>query len=84
MIDLAGSERFAKTNATPQQLKEANSINKSLSGKLIKIKRHGKTALKGCSFINQLLDLPINSISTNSFWRAKSKWLHQGHVGDEF
>ena len=62
MIDLAGSERFAKTNATPQQLKEANSINKSLSGKLIKIKRQGKTALKGCSFINQLLDLPINSI----------------------
>jgi len=31
LIDLAGSERFAKTNATPQQLKEANSINKSLS-----------------------------------------------------
>lgn len=31
LIDLAGSERFAKTDATPQQLKEANSINKSLS-----------------------------------------------------
>ena len=32
LIDLAGSERAAKTGATQQQLKEANSINKSLSG----------------------------------------------------
>jgi len=32
LIDLAGSERAAKTGATKQQLKEANSINKSLSG----------------------------------------------------
>merc|ERR1719231_943758 len=31
LIDLAGSERAAKTGATPEQLKEANSINKSLS-----------------------------------------------------
>ena len=31
LVDLAGSERVAKTGATPQQLKEANSINKSLS-----------------------------------------------------
>lgn len=31
LIDLAGSERAAKTEATPEQLKEANSINKSLS-----------------------------------------------------
>ena len=31
LIDLAGSERAAKTGASQQQLKEANSINKSLS-----------------------------------------------------
>ena len=31
LIDLAGSERSKKTGATKQQLKEANSINKSLS-----------------------------------------------------
>ncbi|XP_064618815.1 myosin-9-like isoform X3 [Lineus longissimus] len=31
LVDLAGSERVAKTGATAQQLKEANSINKSLS-----------------------------------------------------
>ena len=31
MVDLAGSERAAKTGATPEQLKEAQSINKSLS-----------------------------------------------------
>ena len=30
-MDLAGSERAAKTGATPEQLKEAQSINKSLS-----------------------------------------------------
>ena len=30
-MDLAGSERVAKTGATAEQLKEANSINKSLS-----------------------------------------------------
>ena len=30
-MDLAGSERAAKTEASPQQLKEAMSINKSLS-----------------------------------------------------
>ena len=31
LVDLAGSERVAKTGATAEQLKEANSINKSLS-----------------------------------------------------
>ncbi|XP_057300384.1 early endosome antigen 1-like [Hydractinia symbiolongicarpus] len=31
LVDLAGSERAAKTGATPEQLKEAQSINKSLS-----------------------------------------------------
>ncbi|PIK59428.1 hypothetical protein BSL78_03641 [Apostichopus japonicus] len=31
LVDLAGSERAAKTGATAEQLKEANSINKSLS-----------------------------------------------------
>uniref|UniRef100_H3AQU2 Kinesin-like protein n=2 Tax=Latimeria chalumnae TaxID=7897 RepID=H3AQU2_LATCH len=31
LVDLAGSERAAKTGATDEQLKEANSINKSLS-----------------------------------------------------
>ena len=31
IVDLAGSERAAKTGATPEQLKEAQSINKSLS-----------------------------------------------------
>ncbi|XP_041465181.1 myosin-10-like [Lytechinus variegatus] len=31
LVDLAGSERSAKTGATAEQLKEANSINKSLS-----------------------------------------------------
>ncbi|CAH1253064.1 KIFC3 [Branchiostoma lanceolatum] len=31
LVDLAGSERVAKTGATADQLKEANSINKSLS-----------------------------------------------------
>ncbi|XP_038044756.1 myosin-10-like [Patiria miniata] len=31
LVDLAGSERAAKTDASAQQLKEANSINKSLS-----------------------------------------------------
>ena len=31
LIDLAGSERFSKTGASQQQLKEDNSINKSLS-----------------------------------------------------
>jgi hypothetical protein len=31
LIDLAGSERSKKTGATKEQLKEANSINKSLS-----------------------------------------------------
>ncbi|XP_074649983.1 uncharacterized protein LOC141905115 [Tubulanus polymorphus] len=31
LVDLAGSERVAKTEASPEQLKEANSINKSLS-----------------------------------------------------
>lgn len=31
LVDLAGSERVAKTGANPQQLKEANSINQSLS-----------------------------------------------------
>ncbi|XP_013381307.1 nuclear mitotic apparatus protein 1 [Lingula anatina] len=31
LVDLAGSERVAKTNASAEQLKEANSINKSLS-----------------------------------------------------
>lgn len=31
LVDLAGSERVGKTGATAQQLKEANSINKSLS-----------------------------------------------------
>ncbi|XP_071964662.1 uncharacterized protein [Antedon mediterranea] len=31
LVDLAGSERAAKTEASAQQLKEANSINKSLS-----------------------------------------------------
>merc|ERR1711871_1311100 len=31
LIDLAGSERAAKTGASAEQLKEANSINKSLS-----------------------------------------------------
>ena len=30
-MDLAGSERAAKTGATPEQLKEAQSINKSMS-----------------------------------------------------
>ena len=31
LVDLAGSERVAKTNASAEQLKEANSINRSLS-----------------------------------------------------
>merc|ERR1712100_783092 len=31
LVDLAGSERLKKTGASGQQLKEANSINKSLS-----------------------------------------------------
>ena len=31
LVDLAGSERAAKTDASPEQLKEAQSINKSLS-----------------------------------------------------
>ncbi|XP_012557643.2 uncharacterized protein LOC100213907 isoform X1 [Hydra vulgaris] len=31
LVDLAGSERASKTGATPEQLKEAQSINKSLS-----------------------------------------------------
>ena len=31
LVDLAGSERVAKTGANPQQIKEANSINQSLS-----------------------------------------------------
>ncbi|XP_065060252.1 myosin-2 heavy chain-like [Rhopilema esculentum] len=31
LVDLAGSERAAKTEASPEQLKEAQSINKSLS-----------------------------------------------------
>ena len=31
LVDLAGSERAAKTGATAEQLKEAQSINKSLS-----------------------------------------------------
>eukprot|EP00794_Sanderia_malayensis_P009619 gene9619-10602_t len=31
LVDLAGSERAAKTGASPEQLKEAQSINKSLS-----------------------------------------------------
>ena len=43
LIDLAGSERAAKTGATQQQLKEANSINKSLSalGDVIAALSHG-------------------------------------------
>ena len=31
LVDLAGSERVAKTGANAQQIKEANSINQSLS-----------------------------------------------------
>merc|ERR1711871_775935 len=31
LVDLAGSERIKKTGATPEQIKEANSINQSLS-----------------------------------------------------